>query len=361
MNMSGSVSTLQGLLGTLVQDSGATRQRLTMLTTQASDGKIADDYAGLAAGGQASLSLAPAVAHNQAWRNNIDAAAGRMSVTQTALSQISQIASDFYAKTTSLSGVDATKVDIVASAARDALRQVAGLLNSRDGDVYVFAGQDSATPPVPGPDQIATTGFVTQISAAVANLGSVGATATAAATLATAQSNAGGTSPFSAALAQPAASLPPPPSVQTGDGQRVPIGIMASANADAVSTGSSTTGSYMRDVLRALATLGALSGQQVSAAGFGDLVGDTRTSLGGAVTALNQDAGVLGNRSASFTATKAGLASTSIALEAQVSGAEDVDMAATLSALTRTQTQLQASYQLIAGLQSLSLTKFLPT
>lgn len=358
--MSGSVSNLQGLLGTLVQDSGNTRQRLTTLTTQASDGKIADDYAGLAAGGQTSLSLAPAVAHNQVWRNNIDAASGRMGVTQTALSQISQIASDFYAKTASLDGVDPGNVDIVAASARDALRQVAGLLDSRDGDVYVFAGQDSATPPVPNPDQVATTGFVTQISAAVAGLGSVGATATVAATLAVAQSDAVGTSPFSTALAQPSSSLPPLPSVQTGDGQRVPIGIMASANADAVSAGSSTTGSYMRDVMRALATLGSLTSTQVGTAGFGDLVGDTRTSLGGAITALNQDAGVLGNRNASLTATKANLASTSIALQAQVSGAEDVDMAATLSALTRTQTQLQASYQLIAGLQSLSLSKFLP-
>ena len=35
-------------------------------------------------------------------------------------------------------------------------------------------------------------------------------------------------------------------------------------------------------------------------------------------------------------------------------------MAETLSRLSLTQTQLQASYQLLAGLQSLSLTKFLP-
>jgi hypothetical protein len=35
-------------------------------------------------------------------------------------------------------------------------------------------------------------------------------------------------------------------------------------------------------------------------------------------------------------------------------------MAQTLSALTQTQTQLQASYQLIAGVQAMSLVKFLP-
>jgi len=352
--MSGSVSSLQGLLGTLVQDSAGARQRLTTLTTQAGDGKIAEDYAGLAAGGEASLSLAPAVAHNRAWQDNIGAAGGRMAVTQTALSQVSQIASDFYARTDTLNGLDSGTVDIVASAARDALRQVASLLNSRDGNVYVFAGQDSGNPPVPNPDGIGASGFVSGIAAAVGNLGIAGAAATAAATLAVAGSNASGTTPFSAALASVAR-----PTVQVGDGARVPVGILASANADVVSAGGSTTGSYMRDVMRALATLGALSGAQAGAGGFGALVGDTRSSLGGAISALNQDAGVLGNRKTALDATKTGLADANVALEAQVSGAENVDMVATLSALARTQTQLQASYQLIAGLQSLSLTKFL--
>jgi len=47
-------------------------------------------------------------------------------------------------------------------------------------------------------------------------------------------------------------------------------------------------------------------------------------------------------------------------LTKQVSGAQNTDMAATLSNLAQVQTQLQASYQLIAGMSSLSLAKFLP-
>jgi flagellar hook-associated protein 3 FlgL len=50
----------------------------------------------------------------------------------------------------------------------------------------------------------------------------------------------------------------------------------------------------------------------------------------------------------------------STALQTQVGNAQDVDMAQTLSQLTQTQTRLQESYQLISGLQSLSLVKFLP-
>ena len=46
-----------------------------------------------------------------------------------------------------------------------------------------------------------------------------------------------------------------------------------------------TTGSYMRDMLRALATIGSLTSTQANVPGFQDLVQDTRTSLIGAISA----------------------------------------------------------------------------
>ncbi len=116
----------------------------------------------------------------------------------------------------------------------------------------------------------------------------------------------------------------------------------------------------MRDIMRALATIGSLSSAQAGAPGFQDLVQDTRVSLIGAVSAIAQDAGVLGNVQSSLKATQSGLADTQIALTGQVSSAEEVDMAATLSKLSLVQTQMQASYQLIATLNGLSLVKFLP-
>ena len=354
--MSGSVSSLTGLLGLLVHDSSATKQRLDTLTAQAGDGRIAETYAGLAAGGQVSLSVTPLIAHNQTWQNNIDAAAGRLGVTQTALTQINDIASSFYAQIGTLNGLDTSTIDSVAASARDALKQVAGLLDTTDGGVYVFAGQDSTNPPIPDPDGIGTSGFATQIAAAVGALGANGAAATSAATLAIAASNASGTTPFSASLSQPGAAAP---AIQVGTGQTATVGILANANGDVTSTGSSTTGSYVRDVLRALATLGSLSSSQAGDSGFADLVSDTRTSLTDALTALNVDEGALGNRTSALQTRKTNLSDENTALQSQLSSAEDVDMTATLSDLTQTQTQLQASYQLIAGVQSLSLTKYL--
>ena len=82
---------------------------------------------------------------------------------------------------------------------------------------------------------------------------------------------------------------------------------------------------------------------------FAGLVQDTYTSLGGAISTMAEDAGVLGNTQTTLTATATTLSDTANALTTQVSSAQDVDMAQTLSNLSLVQTQLQASYQVIAA------------
>ena len=362
INAVNGASASYGLLGAIVTNSTSLHQQLNTLTTEASTGLVAESFAGLGNGATTSLVLNTAVADQTTWSSNIDAAGGSMQVAQNALSQISSIASNFYAQTDTLNGLNPSTVDVVAADARAALQQVAGLLDSTYGNDYVFAGQDSQNPPVPDPDAIDSSAFATGISAAVGNLATAGATATIAATLTTASSNAAGISPFSAALSQPAAALAGLRStIQVGTSQQQSLGILASSNATVASTGGSTTGSYSRDIMRALATLGSLSSGMVNTTGFAQVVADTRTSLGGAVTALNTDAGVMGDQQAALTTEQTTITATTTALQGQISNVQDVNMAATLSQLQQVQTQLQASYQLIAGMAGLSLTKYLAT
>lgn len=344
-------------LGSVIADATATKARLDRLTEQAGSGLVAQTYGGLSrAEASTTLSLGPVLTGQKALQAGIDAVQGRMDVAQTALQGISTIASDFYAKIADLNGIDSNAVDSVAADARDALKQVAGLLDSQSDGSYVFAGDDASNPPVPNPDQIGSSAFASAIAAAVAGLSTNGAAATAASTLAVAGSGAGSVSAFSSALTGGAAGLPV---VATGDGQSVTIGVLAVSNGAVASTGSSTTGSYSRDILRALATLGSLSSSQVSSSGFKSLASDTYASLGGAITALNQDAGVLGDRQTALAQTRTTLSDISTSMKIQLSGADQVDMASTLSQLTQAQTQLQSSYQIIASAESLSLTKFL--
>ena len=125
-------------------------QQLDTLTEQASTGLVSQTYAGLG-GGEAgvSLDLNPQINTLQAYQNNINQATGSMQVTQTAMTQIQQIASTFADDIPNLSGVDSSEVDSIAAQANAALQQVATLLNTQDGTDYVFAGQDTSNPPVP--------------------------------------------------------------------------------------------------------------------------------------------------------------------------------------------------------------------
>lgn len=348
-----------GLVNTLVANSQGVHRQLDALLEQASTGLVAQTYAGLGAGAGTALSLNPRIEALHTYQGNIDRATGNMQVTQVAMAQAQQVAAAFVADLPNLNGLNPSGIDNIAVSARAALAQVANLLDTKNGDTYVFAGQDSANPPVPSPDGILSSGFYTQVNAAVATLSGSGAAATAAATLSIAGSNAAGTSPFSAYMSQPASALASP-LVQVGEGATVQTGLLASANSVAVSTGTSTTGSYMRDLMRALATLGSLSSSQANDPGFGALVQDTGASLNGVVGAMATDTGILGNTQASLAKTKTQLSDDATALTSQVSSVQDADMAATLSRLTAMQTQLQESYKLITSANSLSLINFLP-
>ena len=270
-----------------------------------------------------------------------------MGTAQTALTSLGSIASQFYADLPNLNGLNPSEVDAVAGSAKQALAQVANLLDTKDGDTYVFAGQTPDTAPIPNPDGIASSTFATSIATAVAGLATNGATATTAATLAAAS----GASPFDPTLSSTV------PAVQVGDNQFVQTGLLANANTLATSSGPSTTGSYARDLLRSLATLASLSSSQLSDPGFSNLVSDTRQCLSGAITAMNTEAGAFGDIQSSLSTQSTKIGDMHDALQTQLSSATDVDMASTLSSLT--QTQLQASYQVIAAAKSMTLASYL--
>jgi len=356
--MSATIGTGYGIMPTVIANSTMVRQQLDTLTEQASTGLVAQTYAGLGGQSSVSLNLNPQISALQTYQTNIGQALGSMQVTQTAMTQIQQVASTFVADIPNLNDLNASKVDSIASNARAALTQVAGLLDTTNGNSYVFGGQDTANPPVPAPDNILSSGFYTQINTAVSSLSTNGAAATIATTIAVGESNTSGTSSFSTYMSQPGTALSTS-QVQTGDGITVQTGLLASANVTAISTGTSTTGSYMRDLMRTLATLESLSSLQVNDPNFAALVRDTGTSLTGAVNAMATDVGVLGNSQASLTATQSQLTTTATAFSGQVSSAQDVHMADTLSDLTAMQTQLQESYRLITTTNSLSLINFL--
>jgi flagellar hook-associated protein 3 FlgL len=351
-----------GTYALLVSQTSQINARINTLTEQASTGLVSTVFSGLGAGAQNALDLSSQVNQQTAQIAGIASAGEKLTLTQSVLSQIGTIAANFAQQTTSLNTLDPENMDNIAASANASLQQLAGLLNTQNGQDYLFGGSETGAPPIPNAGNILTSGFYTSISTAVQGLATNGASATIASTLATASSNTTGISPFSAALSQPAGVLQATlPTVEIGGGASVTIGVVASANTRAVSTGASTTGSYTRDLMRALATLGSLSSSQVSDAGFASLVSDTTDTLNSVVAAVADDQGVLGNTQTQITAAGTALTADNTALTSQISSIQNVNIARVSTQLTETQANLQASYKLIVDLSADSLVAYLPT
>ena len=237
---------------------------------------MSNTYAGLGSGAAVSLNLNPQIATLQTWQNNINQAASSMQVTQTAMTQIQQIAANFLAQTGNLEGSDASEVDSVAAAAQQALVQVAELLDTQDGNTYVFAGQDTTNPPVPDPDSILSSGFYTQIAAQVGaarHPGCRGDHRQHADDRRLQRVRDVALLGLSVA-AHP--TLPPPPArcrrrrSRLAQGQTASVGLLASANSASSRRPAfrpTSTGSYMRDLMLSLATIGSMSSSQAGDAG----------------------------------------------------------------------------------------------
>src|ERR1700710_2931188 len=119
------------LNATLIANAAKIHQQLDTLTEQASTGLVADTYAGLGNGAGVSLNLNPQLTALQTYKSNIDRASGSIQVTQTAMTQLQQIAAKFVSDIPNLNGLNPSEVDSVAADARSALTQVADLLNTK--------------------------------------------------------------------------------------------------------------------------------------------------------------------------------------------------------------------------------------
>ncbi len=305
----------------LVSDSSTVRDQLEQTNEQVASGRVSDTYAGLGNQARTSLSLAPAIAHQTAWSQNINAAQGRLDITQSAMTSIAAIASKFFAQVNTFNASDPTGTQTLAQEAKDALQHVGDLLNTKSGDNYVFAGRDSSNPPVPNTDP-------TVLSAGLLS--------------------GSGSAPFSATIGTSV------PTIQVGPGQSVQVGLLANANTLSTSA-APTTGSYMRDTMTALAKLAGLGTSGTAASD----VATARGYLASSISAMASEAGSLGNIQSNLAQRQTDLSSISTALAKQLSSAQDVDMAAAITKASMLQTQLQASYQVIAGSRKLSLSNYL--
>ncbi len=357
MTIQGVVS-LPSSIGSLTQSVDQLSGQYSAEQAAVTSGVTSDSYAGLGDQRYQALNLQPQITRLGAWQQNISSAQNTLTVTQTAFSQITTIATNLQTSLTSLKG-DTSSVNVATAAlqARQELTQLASLLNTKDGSGYVFAGNDSTNAPVPDPDGILQSSLFTTIAANVAAVGTNGAAVTESATLAVAANNSPGATIFSAALSVDGASAAASGhTVAVGEQDHVAVGFVATAGGAATGT---STGSSIRDLMSALATVGSLDQADPRSAGFGTLVDDTSGTMTGISASLTNSVAALGQTQAQLTIQGSELSLTSDALTQQLGLVKDSDPALLSTQLTDTQNQLQASYGLIADMKGLTLASYL--
>jgi flagellar hook-associated protein 3 FlgL len=344
-----------GTLAYTLYNMRQTQQTISTLTSETSSGLISSDYAGLGNAAGPALDLTSQLAQNTTLQANASSASNIQQVTQTALGQIQSLVSSISGQLLSPSTTNNTGLNTLAATANSALTQIASLLDTKVGDVYIFAGQDSANPPVPDPSSVTSSAFYSAIQTAVAALPATGAAALQSQSLTIA--GPGATSPFSTTLE--ASNLPA--TVDLGNGKQVQVGMLADQNTDAVSagTGTTSTGSYMRDILMGLATLGSMGSADTTQTYVQSALSNVQTTLSNADNALNVDIGGVGVRQDAITNAQSDYSDVATALTTQLGTLQDADPATVATQLAQAQTQLQASYSMVAALDQLSLAKYL--
>ena len=328
------------------------------LQAELSSSVLSDSYAGLGDQRYQALNLQPQITQVSAWQQNVTSAQNTLSVTQTAMSSITAIATSLQTSLISLRGnQSAANVSAAAAEARSSLNELGSLLNTRNGSQYVFGGTASDTAPVVDPSSIAASPFFQAISASVASVGTTGAAAVETATLAAASDNTLTGSVFSTAFSvggAAAASLTH--TVTVGEQDHVAVGFVATAG---TAPSATSTGSQIRDLMRALATVGSLDQADAASTGFSTLIDDTATQVGAINDGLTNTVSRLGQTQAELTSQSGLLGSVSDALKAHLGAIKNSDGPMLSTQINAVQNQLTASYTLIADMKGLSLAAYI--
>jgi flagellar hook-associated protein 3 FlgL len=314
---------------------------------------VAETYRRLGSAAAVSLDLRPQMTEIKAWQQNIATANTQLDTTQSVLGQLHDIAASFSASALGAAMQSTSGATALAAQASGALQQVVSLLNTQSNGQYCFAGAYSDSPPI----STNSLGIFTTLAAPeVASLSTGTAESTVMSALLLQGSQTGYAYPGSNPSGAPAALT-----TAVGQGQSVQTAFVAGVNGFAVpaGVGTTSTGSYVRDLITGLVGLAGLSNTTASQSVLQSYGADLSKLLSGAAAAITTDEAGFGQIQARLTTQTSTLADTLTSLTRQVSSVEDVDMAATATALSQAQTQLQASYKLIAGLPDLSLVKYL--
>src|SRR6266851_1898930 len=149
------VSGIGNSISPVIQAAVDMRQQLDDLQRQLGTGQKADTFAGLGPQSDLATSLSAQLAAIGSFSDTITIVGTRIGITQTALSQISEVGSEVKAATLLPNfNIDGTGQTTEQKTAQDQLDQILSLLNTQVGDRFVFSGTAVTQPAVDTTDHI---------------------------------------------------------------------------------------------------------------------------------------------------------------------------------------------------------------
>ncbi len=352
--LGGSLSNF-GLIGTVGIYADKLGRQEAGLTAQSTSGLISSGVTGLGAATSQVLDLQPQITQLSALTANASLAAVRLQTAQTALTSISSLAQSFATSLTQLSTENGssltTGIAALAGTAESDLGALAGMLNTKAGDVYVFAGSDGTDAPIPDPGTITNGPLSSSVALAVSGLGMNSATTTLSSIIAAVSGNP----VFSPSLN----TAPTAASVDVGPGESATVSLPATSTAGMGPASATSTGSGVNDLIAVLSAVSNLASGDGSNTQFGGFLSGLKTTLNGALGGLDAMTSTLAVSQQQVAAATSTNAAMSAALTTQMNGLTSVDLPTVATRLTATQNQLMASYEIINDLKSLSLASYL--
>ena len=314
------------------------RNEMNTLEDQISSGEKASTYAGLGGADTiTTISLQSSLSQINAYSSNISLLQGRTSVMDNALTSITttsqQVVADLQGVTQSDTDPGMANFNVEA---QNALNQIQSALNSQYNGVQVFAGTDSATPPVAS---VAT--LNTNVTAVLANL--YNGTQNGATVLTNVQAITGTNAGYSASVGSAG-----PVTAQIDTNQTINYTVMANDPS-------------LQQVMQGLSIIANLQYDPNHPSDFWTVYNGAINMIkqgSTGVTSLDSKVGLVQDQLNTADTTHQ---ATQTTLQTQLGSVDDVDVAQATTQLTLLQTQLQASYRVVSMVNQLSLVNFLPT
>ena len=324
---------------------------------------LSETYAGLGASRSTVIALAPRITQITAWQGNISTAQGNLTLTANALTNIVTQAQALSTNLLSILGTtQASTVTSIATEARNALTQLGNTLNTSNGTGYIFAGQEASEPPIPGgASSLATSSLSTQIASLVSSMGTGTLSASDVMEQATTAANPTSSfSVFSSALSTtPVAAGALASTVITGNGTSSIMGIVATQSSTSSAASATSTGSPIMDLMRDMMVVSSMSGLSSTSPGYTDLVTQLNTSLKTTVSQLVEMESTVGTAQDGLTSNASLLTNVQTMLKTQVTNIQGADIAQVATETSALSTNLEASYQLIAKMKSMTLASYI--